>query len=124
MELVRSTHSKGFLVTTNAGTPISIDLTAFAGRYVRLYSPDADLWFNVVVTADIGTDLADALGDPTTDSTASDLAGSGTVLPEYAAQKTGEQFVAQADQSVVVDPASGTGVRIFVKPTSRPGTPV
>jgi hypothetical protein len=121
MEIIRSAYRNGLLaVLAAAGTPEAISLAAFRGRYVKVYSPDSAVYFNLV-TEDPGTSptLSYATGDA---STTAEVAGSGTpdIADSTAAAFFGEHVAVPdtADVWLVFDAASGSDVRIIIKPSS------
>lgn len=121
MEIPVTAHPKGFMIKVTAGTPEKVDLTIFLGRYVKVYSPDADFYWNVGLTA---STAAAILGDETTESTGGELTGDGTVTPYLAPKTLGDGFVVQRETpACAVEPLSGTDVRIFFKPSSQADQP-
>jgi len=117
MEIPRTAHPNGLMFKVDEGTPVAISLDEYAGRYVKIVSPDDDFFFNVVAE--------DPGETPALDSTTEVLVD-GDDVADYAAKKSGEGFtVPRAPCWLVVDPAtaSATDVRVFVKPTSSPNQP-
>lgn len=108
-EVLVKTKNAGIIVEADAGTPVAVDLSDWAGYYVKIYCLAQDCYFNFAAS-----DETPALNyDTVTTGAEADVADALEAGPR------GVQTVVDPNEPfLILEPASGTGVGIIIKPKS------
>jgi len=112
-EILVKTPNTGIIVSPDTGTPVAVDLSEFVGRYVKIYCPTQDFYFNFAADDD----------SPTLNRTTDTTGAEADVADACDAGLKGTQTVVDPDEPfLIVEPAAGTNVPIIIKPKSDPET--